>query len=192
MLSKLHFALLLVPFVEAWKGQALTRRGAFATAGAAIIGIRPWTAAATPDPIIAKGTVDNPANCLGLTCSGLAPVAPEGALYLAIRPSDQTGKVPPLANHRFAGPITFPFEFQLSVADLTSDYKGTAASALTGDLQVSARFDADGILSTSGPDDLVGRGTLKKRGSPEQGSWEPAVVKLQGRGLTGRVLSSGK
>ena len=101
-----------------------------------------------------------------------------------------------MATARFAGPITFPYEWAFSAADLTPEYSGMDATALASylraDLTISVRFDDDGVLSTNGPDDLVGRSTLRKRGSSEPGMWEPAIVQLQGRGYAGRISTSGK
>lgn len=174
--------------------QALTRRQAATAASAALFGSRkmPSRAAAPPATVFAKGIVKNDPNCMGLTCSGLTPMPPNGALYISLRPARNDAAVRPVATARFAGPITFPYEWAFSSADLTPEYSGMDASALTGDLTISVRFDDDGILSTNGPDDLVGRGTLRKRGSSEPGMWEPAVVALQGRGYAGRISTSGK
>lgn len=176
--------------------QTITRRGAV-SAAAAIFGSRASSSrAATPATIIATGIVKNDPNCMGLTCSGLTPVPSNGALYISLRPSKNDAAVRPMATARFAGPITFPYEWAFSAADLTPEYSGMDATALASylraDLTISVRFDDDGVLSTNGPDDLVGRSTLRKRGSSEPGMWEPAIVQLQGRGYAGRISTSGK
>ena len=176
--------------------QTITRRGAV-SAAAAIFGSRALSSrAATPATIIATGIVKNDPNCMGLTCSGLTPVPSNGALYISLRPSKNDAAVRPMATARFAGPITFPYEWAFSAADLTPEYSGMDATALASylraDLTISVRFDDDGVLSTNGPDDLVGRSMLRKRGASEPGMWEPAVVQLQGRGYAGRISASGK
>ena len=146
-----------------------------------------------PSAIIATGVVQlqNGATVIG---------AAEAALYVTVRPAEAGGgalqagtKVVPLATARVAAPIAFPYKFQLTEADLTDEYKSIELSSFKNlDLLVSARFDGDGVAATRGPDDLVGRGLLRKAGSSEPTSWKPAVVELQGRGLTGRLLTGGK
>ena len=146
-----------------------------------------------PSAIIATGVVQlqNGATVIG---------AAEAALYVTVRPAEAGGgalqagtKVVPLATARVAAPIAFPYKFQLTEADLTAEYKSIELSSIKSlDLLVSARFDGDGVAATRGPDDLVGRGLLRKAGSIEPLRWKPAVVELQGRGLTGRLLTGGK
>ena len=146
-----------------------------------------------PSAIIATGVVQlqNGATVIG---------AAEAALYVTVRPAEAGGgalqagtKVVPLATARVAAPIAFPYKFQLTEADLTDEYKSIELSSFKNlDLLVSARFDGDGVAATRGPDDLVGRGLLRKAGSSEPLRWKPAVVELQGRGLTGRLLTGGK
>lgn len=106
----------------------------------------------------------------------------------------QAGKTVPLATGRFAAPLQFPFAFDLSTADLSVEYQGVVdvESFDTLDLIVSARWDTDGTAATRGPDDLVGRGSLLKRGSRDGSSWTKPVVELQGRGMAGRLLTGGK
>ena len=55
---------------------------------------------------------------------------------------------------------------------------------------ISARLDSDGTAATRDPEDLVGRGELKKNSAQEPGRWSAADVELQGRGLTGRILTA--
>ena len=118
-------------------------------------------------------------------------------LYVTAKPADsgtgvyaQAGKVPPLAATRFAGPISFPFEFTLTTADLTPEFKDVEVSRWEArDLVLTARFDTDGVAATRGPDDLVGRGALSKRGSTDSAGWPPAYVELQGRGIAGKLLT---
>ena len=114
------------------------------------------------------------------------PSQERGALYVTARiPPNRlsAGKVPPLATARYAAPVTFPFEVRLTAADLTPEYAGVPASEWSGqDLTLSARWDCDGTAATRDPDDLVGRGQVV--------GGRPAVVVLEGRGLTGRVLTA--
>ena len=42
------------------------------------------------------------------------------------------------------------------------------------------------------PDDLVGRGLVEKYGKLDSTQWRQAEVALEGRGLTGRLLTGGK
>jgi len=125
--------------------------------------------------------------------------AAPGALYVTVRPAEATAgalqagaKVVPLATARFAAPISFPFAFTLTTSDLTAEYAGVEGSAYQAlDLTVSARLDGDGVAATRGPDDLVGRGLLRKVGSLSPSDWQAAAVELQGRGLAGRLLTGG-
>ena len=131
----------------------------------------------------------------GATVTG----ASSAALYVTVRPLTAEGgalqagtKVVPLATARFAAPITFPFKYTITSDDLTAEYKEVAKSTYDLlDLVVSARFDDDGVAATRGPDDLVGRGLLKKGGSRQSVEWQSDGVELQGRGLTGRLLTGG-
>jgi hypothetical protein len=94
------------------------------------------------------------------------------------------GKPPPIASARFAHPI-FPFEFSLGTSDLT--FEGSAEDSWwkADDLVVSARLDCDGIASTRGPNDLVGRSILRRRTYPST----PIKIELEGRGLGGKYLT---
>ena len=110
------------------------------------------------------------------------------------------GKVPPLATARFAGPIRFPYAFELDAArDITPEFANVPAEQWASqDLIVSCRLDTDGVAATRDPADLVGRGTLLKgagggsgaavSGSP--GGWKPVEIALEGRGLTGKILTA--
>jgi hypothetical protein len=101
-------------------------------------------------------------------------------------------KVPPLAAARFGFP-TLPYEFTLTLDDLTPEFKGVPVEEWERqDLIVSARLDTDGVAATRDPADLVGRGTVRKASSAVASAWEGADVELQGRGLTGRLLTGGK
>ena len=143
-------------------------------------------------PSLASGTVALQAGASLADVDG-------AALYVTVRPATsdgaaalQAGKVVPLATTRYANP-SFPFQFQLTTADLTEEYKALDVTSYdTLDLLVSARWDGDGVAATRGPDDLVGRGLLKKNGSRDVTQWRAASVQLQGRGLTGRFLTGGK
>jgi len=84
----------------------------------------------------------------------------EEALYVTVRPAPlsslSAGKVPPLATARYSGPISFPFDFELTTADLTEEYLGAPESTWIGqDLLVAARLDQDGKAATRDPNDLV-------------------------------------
>lgn len=116
------------------------------------------------------------------------------ALYVTVRvvPSNNVplyisaGKVPPLASARFAGPISFPFSFSLTTKDLTPEFAGTPRAQWEAqDLVVSCRLDTDGVAATRDSADLVGRGT---QGGAGTGS--PVEIALEGRGLTGRILTA--
>ena len=48
---------------------------------------------------------------------------------------------------------------------------------------------SDGTAATRDPDDLVGRGLLEKTGKTDASLWRKAEVVLEGRGLTGRILT---
>ena len=104
------------------------------------------------------------------------------------------GKVPPLATFRAQGPVTFPYSFTLSdPTDVTPEFSNTPpAEWEREDLLVAARLDMDGIAATRGPDDLVGRSGVRKNNKVEPDAWQPASIELQGRGLTGRLLTGGK
>ena len=144
---------------------------------------------------VARGSVALPS---GLTAVGSD--LPGAALYVTAKPIDtstgiyaQAGKVPPLAAARYPSPIEWPFSFSLTTNDLTPEFANVDPSAYSGvDLSVTARYDTDGVAATRGPDDLVGRATQSKRGATDPEAWSPAMVELQGRGLTGRLLTGGK
>jgi len=135
------------------------------------------------------------------TCTvkqGTLPNPEAKALYVTVRlvPANNVGryvsggKVPPLATARFAGPIVFPFAFDLSTSDLTPEFADVPVGEWDEqDLIVSARLDTDGTAATRDPDDLVGRGLLEKGGSRDAAKWPPLQVQLEGRGLTGRILT---
>ena len=146
-----------------------------------------------PAALIARGTLSLPPN--------LAPpqIDEPAAIYVTVRPVPASalsaGKVPPLATARYAaadGALAFPYAFELTSDNLTPE--GAAAEpGLRGstDLLISARLDGDGVAATRGPDDLVGRASLLKHGSADPAKWAPLTVELSGRGITGRVLTSG-
>ena len=98
--------------------------------------------------------------------------------------------MPPLAASRFAGPLAFPYRFELTSSDLTPEWVGVPESEWRAcDLIISARLDTDGVAATRQPEDLVGRATLRKAGASS--GWKATDVELQGRGLTGRLLTGG-
>ena len=186
--------LLLFTCTPCLKLPTWTRRSAAALGPAALLGYR--SAHASEDAVVARGIVR--------LSAGAAAAVADAALYVTVRPIQEpnapaagppgaTGKfAPPLAAARFAGPLTFPYEFELSTKDLTEEFASVdPALYMARDLTVSARFDTDGVASTRGPDDLVGRTTLRKDGSAAAASWPAVVVELQGRGLTGRLFTGG-
>lgn len=147
--------------------------------------------AAEPPPRLASGSVQ--------IQPGIEWAESEAqALYVTVRLVPQNnvgryvtgGKVPPLAAARFASP-SFPYTFSLSDDDLTPEFSQVPRAEWEGqDLIVSARLDTDGVAATRDPADLVGRGVVLKQGSADPGRWTPAQVELQGRGLTGRILTA--
>jgi len=171
--------------------QALTSRRAVLAAAPALLACASSSRAADAGPtVVAVGTVLQKADAA--VPSGAA------ALYVTARPASSQGalqagaKTPPIASARFATPLHFPFEFVLTTDDLTAEYRAADAASFNRlDLVISARLDGDGVAATRGPDDLVGRGTLSKRGSGRAEEWRPAHVELQGRGLGGRLLTGG-
>lgn len=170
-----------------------SRRSLLASAGAACASpLLPEPARAADDDLIALGTVS--------VKPGVVPPTQEGgALYVTARvvPSNNVGryvtagKVPPLATARFAAPIAFPFEVRLTAGEhLTPEFAGVPRDEWGGqDLTLSARWDVDGTAATRDPDDLVGRGLLEKTGKTDASRWRKAEVVLEGRGLTGRILT---
>ena len=179
------------------KAVMLARRALLAAAAASLVPTRKPAWAAEPSTfVIARGSI---ALQNGITAAGSD--AAGAALYVTAKPADtstgitaQAGKVPPLAAARYPSPIKFPYDFSLSTADLTPEFSGVDKDTwINTDLLITARFDTDGVAATRGPDDLVGRATQSKRGAgTDPDKWSTPVVELQGRGLTGRLLTGGK
>ena len=48
------------------------------------------------------------------------------------------------------------------------------------------------VTRRRGPDDLVGRGLVEKFNQLDSSQWKQAEIVLEGRGLTGRLLTGGK
>eukprot|EP00967_Tisochrysis_lutea_P008634 scaffold10295_cov35-Tisochrysis_lutea.AAC.1 len=165
---------------------ALSRRSLLATAPAGLVGgvARVHADAPRDAVLLARGTVKLP--------SGSVEPPPNSALYITARlaSANTMSKLPPIAAARFAWPLDFPFSFELKAPDhLTPEYAGNFDVTLAGqDLIISARLDTDGVASTRDPGDLIGRSALPKKGSAL--GWEPAMVQLQGRGLTGKILTA--
>ena len=143
-----------------WPSSSASRRALLAAAAALSSTARLPAFAAEAPATIASGKV--------LLRPGVQAVGSENAgaaLYVTARPADgqtgvfaQAGKVPPLAAARYPTPLTFPFEFSLSAADLTPEFAAVDASAYAGaDLLVTARFDTDGVAATRGPDECAPR-----------------------------------
>ena len=181
----------------------VARRAVLATLSAACV-LRPRLPALADDaPPLAEAAQPPPPQLIGTGTvriqAGATPTdSPTAALYVTARlvPSNvaplyvTAGKVPPLAAARFPAP-TFPFDFKLDATNLTPEWAGVApAEWATQDLVISARLDSDGTAATRDPEDLVGRGELKKNATPEPGRWSAADVELQGRGITGRILTA--
>jgi len=154
----------------------------------------PSSAQADATTLLLKGTV---------TLSSPEVVAAElssqesPALYITCRPdradnvpaailTGTRGKPPPVLAARFANP-SFPFQFSLSTDNVTPE---GAASEENGafwwkdeDLIVSARWDYDGVAATRSPEDLVGRGLLRRKVD------ETVAVQLEGRGAFGKFAT---
>jgi hypothetical protein len=134
--------------------------------------------------LLASGTVSMPR-------SGAREAPPQGALYVTARLASGGAmtKQPSVAAARFPCPLQFPFAFELRTpADRTAESTGASAAGLASqDLVISARLDMDGVAATRDPDDLIGRAGLSKQGSAS--GWVPVAIELQGRGLTGRILT---
>ena len=100
-------------------------------------------------------------------------------------------KIPPVAAARIAVPAVFPSSFTLTTADLTPEgaAQGVASFAAT-DLTVTMRLDLDGTASTRDPGDLVGQGALQKGGQANPEQWSPVTVRLQPRGVGGKLVTT--
>lgn len=169
-----------------WHRRQVVSQGFFAGAVA-------WQArahASEPEQVVARGTVT--------LQPGVDPPT-GGALYVTARPDRADhlpaeaagGKSPPVASARFAGPLTFPFTFELTTADLTPE--GLASQWWAGEaLVVSSRLDEDGVAATRGPNDLVGRATsvVRRPGADAAGSVrDDVLVELRGRGFGGKLVT---
>ena len=121
---------------------------------------------------------------------------PNAALYVTCRPdrpdnvptailSGTRGKPPPILTARFQPVSAFPFRFQLTRNDLTPEAEGDWWKADTAWV-VSARYDTDGVASTRGPDDLVGRTVLSLVGD---GNRDCGKLVLTGRGAFGKFAT---
>ena len=174
-----------------------SRRPFLLAASSALLQLRtgwPSAASESTESTIATGVVR-------VTPELAPPQSQTSALYVTCRLNPQAnvpryvtgGKVPPLAAARFAAP-SFPFSFELRTSDLTPEFANVPQSEwIAQDLVISARWDTDGVAATRDPGDLVGRGLLSKRKGALPSKWEGAAdIELQGRGLTGRLLTGGK
>ena len=180
----------LAPCTQRGSTSVVDRRAALAAGLSGLASqLAPAAWSAAPPYTVISGTV---------TVKEGTDVPDAGALYVTVRlvPANNVGryvsggKVPPLATARFSGPIQFPLSITLSTDDLTPEFSGVLASEWESqDLIVSARLDTDGTAATRDPDDLVGRALLVKGGSSDATKWPPLKVELQGRGLTGRILT---
>jgi hypothetical protein len=121
------------------------------------------------------------------------PDAAAAALYITARTEAAPGsKIPPLARARVGTDLSFPYRFRLTTSDLTPEYASVDPQNWeAADLIITARFDTDGVAATRGPDDLVGRAPLLKHNTRDEADWSKCAVELQGRGLTGLLLTGG-
>ena len=181
--------------------QPVTLRACFRTARDAALSAALIVIVAAGSPCFASDGVPFVRGTVSLQ-PGTEATRTAGALYVTARPdrpdnvpgailSGTRGKPPPVASARYTSPISFPFDFELGDADLTAEgaavIEGSSSSARwwSGeDLVVSARFDSDGVAATRDPGDLVGRGFSS--GQPA----ERIQVRLQGRGVGGRLITS--
>eukprot|EP00558_Chaetoceros_sp_UNC1202_P006936 CAMPEP_0197238406 /NCGR_PEP_ID=MMETSP1429-20130617/4873_1 /TAXON_ID=49237 /ORGANISM="Chaetoceros sp., Strain UNC1202" /LENGTH=176 /DNA_ID=CAMNT_0042697541 /DNA_START=232 /DNA_END=762 /DNA_ORIENTATION=+ len=121
------------------------------------------------------------------------------ALYITARPirpdnvpkailDGSNGKPPPVLAARVSNP-SFPFDFQLTGADLTIE--GVSSSSRETDqywfggqdLVISARWDTDGVAATREATDLVGRTQYFASKDHD------IEVALTGRGFTGKLVT---
>ena len=134
------------------------------------------------------------------------------ALYITARPNNavdvpraildgSNGKAPPVLAVRFPNVIQFPYEFELSLNDLTLEGSSKISADDTDgssnnywwegkDFIVSARWDTDGIAATRNPTDLVGRSLFAVGSNGDRSVG--AAIQLQGRGFTGKLITGGK
>ena len=117
---------------------------------------------------------------------------PSVALYLTARAEEKLfgSKPPPLFIKKITNP-TLPLTIQLSTDDLTPEglaLKGKYAQIGT-ELTVSARLDEDGVASTRGPNDLVGRGYTKYS---NDGIWSEFTIDLTDREIGGKFITTKK
>lgn len=200
--------------VEAEDRGATNRRTALersflVLSGAGAVVVSSATATADDDDVdrvLLRGTVTLPTDASTTTTTA--------ALYVTARPDraddvpravldGSRGKPPPVLVARFAAPLSFPFEFALTGRDATEEGRGLwwcdrGDASSGGGLVVSARLDADGVAATRDPNDLVGRTVVRPRAdagaAASDGStpFGAANVELQGRGVTGKLLTSKK
>jgi hypothetical protein len=161
----------------------LSRRSLLTVMPTSLMGAAHVSAGDDSTLVLASGIVSMP------RADGEGPA--HGALYVTARLASGGAmtKQPPIAAARFPCPLHFPYAFELKMpADLTAEYAGAPVDFLASqDLIISARLDTDGVAATRDPDDLIGRGGLSKQGSAS--GWAPVAIELQGRGLTGRILT---
>ena len=124
--------------------------------------------------------------------ASVSPSGPSVALYLTARADEKLfgSKPPPLFTKKITNP-TLPLTIKLSTDDLTPEglaLKGKYAQIGT-ELTVSARLDEDGVASTRGPNDLVGRGYTKYS---TDGTWSEFSIDLTDRGIGGKFITTKK
>ena len=163
------------------------------------------TDSSSKTPFLVQGTVilaPNTQEIVNRRSASVQAFESEPALYITCRPdrpdnvpaailSGTRGKPPPVLAARFAKP-SFPFSFSLTDDNLTAE--GMAASSSSSstktfwwendDLIVSARWDSDGAAATRSPEDLVGRGLLRRKIDDSV-----VVVQLEDRGAFGKFAT---
>lgn len=150
-------------------------------------------------PHLALAAANVVSGSISLAEGASIPSGDKVALYLTIKQDPGVWKSavrnikdPPILTKRLA-PVaaSFPQDFSLSAeADSTPEGKALLKEWQSGRLPllVSARLDQDGVAATRSPDDLVGQSSS----SFKDGSWEKVQITLQGRGVAGKFITTGR
>lgn len=104
----------------------------------------------------AEAAQAGPAELSGTITLGAGVAAPQGTVFVYVRPEGVDGG-PPMRAARI--PANFPAEFTISAAN------APMGGELSGRVVVSAKIDVDGNPSTKSPDDLVGKSTVVEKGA---------------------------
>ena len=139
--------------------------------------------------------------CVVTVESGVeVPINDKAALYLTarqdvgiVKAQILNAKPPPILSSRIpiSGSTQFPKEVVLSATnDLTEEGAALLKEWQSGrtPLVISARLDVDGVAATRDPEDLVGKGTVKK----VDGIWGTTDIALGGRGIGGKFVTGKK